>query len=566
MSLVFEDDELCKKCEQPKPDEGWINVPSWKDSWLGKRLDDRYIVVQQLGSGVTSAVYRIVLEHLNREFAAKILTDKKVIESPRWQREARSLAKLRNPHVVRIVEVIEEAHSVVLITEYIDGTTIEDIVERSQGGIPVNRALELVRQIANGIHEAHARDIIHRDLKPANIIVQTLPAIGDFAKILDFGLAKNQSENSSETQGFIGTPDFASPEQIANEPLSAKSDIYSLGGLLFYMLTGQAPFQEPSVMRVLQAHLWGVVPQLGDIRDDLKKLSEVNDLIQKMMAKSPHDRPESAAKVCEMIAHLHLEGEALGAEQTSILGTASEIIESPSLFSVTSSGEIISAKTNSFKIVSRSDDGEQTFTEVNIPSGEVSAIYGKSDSILVGTTDGKIIFMDRENQTFRTVFEDPRRSPIDGIAANPQKVVIASSDSGRLYASVDADDFRRIPNDLQVHCVAVAFEEPIICAASDGKVVVYEINNLGKWKVTKSWPIDKPHDIAISPDGESVAILDFSGGSSLYSRKTGQLLKAFSSDTGHPIGIAFSPDSDLISVDSNGENVTIVNVNSDTVD
>ncbi len=544
---------------EERPENGWTVVPRWKDAWLGRTLDNRYRILQRLGSGVTSTVYRVVLEHLKREFAAKILTDKKVIESPRWQREARALGKLRNPHVVRIVEVIEEKHSVILITEYVQGITIQEIVERSPAGIPAHRALELVRQIANGIHEAHSRNIIHRDLKPANVIVQTLPAIGDFAKILDFGLAKNQAETSSETQGFVGTPDFASPEQIANEKLNAQSDIYSLGGLLFYMLTGQPPFKETSVMRVLQAHLWGVVPKLNDIRPDLKNMDEVNNLIQLMMAKSPHDRPQSAAEVCELIANLGLDGGSLSTESTSVLGTPSEIIETPSLLSVTSVGDIVSAKQNAVRILSTTLN-EESFDEVEIADGEISAIFALSRAVLFGTSNGRIMCMHRDSKTFITHFEDPRRSPINAVAANDKAVIIAASDSGRLYASLDGHDFRRIPNSLDVRCVAVAPDQPIICAASDTEISIYEVNELGKWKVTSTWRVSDPRDIAISPSGDVVAILDFKGLSTLYDRKTGRLIQEFLCAKGVPIGIAFTMHSELIAVETNGDNLTLMNV------
>lgn len=563
-SLVFDHDAMCEKCLEPKPGDGWIAIPSWKDQWLGRILDNRYRIVQRLGSGVTSTVYRIVLEHLKREFAAKILTDKKVIDSPRWQREARVLGKLRNPHVVRIVEVIEERHSVILITEYVEGITIEEIVEGSPDGIPVHRALELVRQIANGIHEAHTRDIIHRDLKPANIIVQTLPAIGDFAKILDFGLAKNQAESSSETQGFVGTPDFASPEQIANEKLNARSDIYSLGGLLFYMLTGQPPFKEKSVMRVLQAHLWGEVPNLSDIRSEFENMTEVNNLIHLMMAKSSHDRPESAAEVCELIANVGLEGGSLSTESTSALGTPSEIIETPSMVSVTSVGDIVSAKRNSVRIFSTALNKEHV-SEIQVPDGEVSALFGLADTIIFGTSNGRVMCMDREKQTFKTHFEDPRRSPINAIAANSHSVIIAASDSGRLYAALDGNDFRRIPNKLDVRCVAVALEAPLICAASDSEIVVYAVNDIGKWKETNRWRIADPRDVAISPDGDIVATLDFKGLSTLYDRKTGRLIQEFLCAKGVPVGIAFTMQSELIAVETNGENLTLMNVSFEAV-
>ncbi len=532
--------------------------------WLGRILDSRYEVVQNLGVGGAAEVYRVVLKDIQRDFAAKIFTNKAIIAAERWKREAASLGKLRNPHVVRLVEVIEEDEYVILITEYVEGKTIRELLRRFPEGLAIHRALEILRQIANGIHEAHLRGIIHRDLKPDNIIIQSLPGIGDFAKILDFGLVKLKHEKSSETIGFVGTAEFASPEQIANENLNVQTDIYALGGVLFYMLTGRAPFNEDSLMKTLQAQMAGDVPSLNAIREEFKNWPGLDQLISAMLSKSQFDRPESAAEVCELIAFLApIKEDEASTSTTSILGTGSEVVENPAFISITSEGEVVSCKDNELNFFSTTLQ-EDTLEDISFPEGDLSALFALSKCVLYGTSQGGVGCLNRIHREFKIMFEDPRRAKITAIAGNKQMVVVAASESGRLYASKDGKDFRRIDNAPDVEYVAVASHHALIGTASDRQICLYHLSEKGKWKKRNCFQSAKVRDLAISNLGDVVAVLDFNGTSTLYDAEDGQVMSEYWCNNGVPVGIAFNGNSDLVTVQQNGSELNLVLVGLDS--
>lgn len=313
--VCYEEDTGCLECSSPQPAEGWPELRKGLDPWLGRVLDERYLLTQQIGRGATASVYRAESLAIPRQFAVKIIyPNTQPARGPsssevmvRLQREVEALGRLRNPHIVRLNDVLELPHRhVAVVMDFVEGDTIEWIVEKN-GPLPVKRACTLVRQIANGVYEAHLAGFTHRDLKPENIMVERLPMGDDFVHILDFGIVHVDGEVSM-TQGFIGTPLYASPEQALGESVDHRSDIYALGAILFFMLTGQPPFLSQNVMQVLRQHVESRPPRLSEVVSTRRFPEDLETLLSHMLAKDPKQRPQSLAEVMHRLDE-HSDGE-----------------------------------------------------------------------------------------------------------------------------------------------------------------------------------------------------------------------------------------------------------------
>ncbi len=211
----------------------------------------------------------------------------------RFLREARAAAALRHPNVATVFHLGEEGGDCFYAMEYIDGETVEAMMKR-EGAIPVRTALEIVLQVARALGAAQKQGLVHRDIKPSNLMIVREDE-GEFTvKVIDFGLAKSAAGNAGEDTatltmgGFLGTPHFASPEQLEERDLDVRSDIYSLGVTLYYMLAGRAPFSG-SLAQVMSQHLHRE-PPLETLADQPKP---VVDLLRHLLAKDPSGRPQT---------------------------------------------------------------------------------------------------------------------------------------------------------------------------------------------------------------------------------------------------------------------------------
>ncbi len=215
----------------------------------------------------------------------------------RFLREARSAAALRHPNVAAVFYLGEQDGSVFYAMEYVDGETIEACIRR-EVGMPAEFALKVVAQVASALAAAQKEGIIHRDIKPSNIMLVRSEDGDVNVKVIDFGLAKSiESDSESATVtltqgGFLGTPHFASPEQLEEGEVDTRSDIYSLGVTLFYMLAGKTPFSG-SMAQVMSQHLYRQ-PPLELLEDQPPVLME---LLKSMLAKSPEERPQTALEL-----------------------------------------------------------------------------------------------------------------------------------------------------------------------------------------------------------------------------------------------------------------------------
>ncbi len=251
----------------------------------------------ELGRGAMGITYKALDTSLHCFVALKVINAaflQSDVARQRFLREARAAAGLRHPNVASVFHLGKDGDSYFYAMEFIDGETVEGLMAR-EGAIAVPLALEIAGQVCRALVAAENQSLVHRDIKPANLML-VRDETGDLlVKVIDFGLAKSVDGTSDETAitmgGFLGTPHFASPEQLEEKPLDIRSDIYSLGVTLWFMLSGKTPFSG-SLAQVMSHHL-NTAPPIGKLTGLPKP---VVDLLERLMAKDPANRPGTAAE------------------------------------------------------------------------------------------------------------------------------------------------------------------------------------------------------------------------------------------------------------------------------
>lgn len=274
------------------PHEFYRSVPlgDLAEMLEGRQLD-HFSVQQIIGGGGMGAVFRGVDQRLDRVVAIKVIPGSKRDPETlrRFQVEAQAAARLDHPNIARVFYVGEAEQWNYIVFEYIDGINIRDLVEM-EGPLTIDDAVFYARQIAEALQHAHERDVVHRDIKPSNILVTP----SGMAKLVDMGLARDTSLDKStgdQTASGVtlGTFDYISPEQARNpRDADVRSDLYSLGCTLFYMLTGNPPFPEGTALQKLLNHGSLPPPDPRGWREDIS--DQLYDIMMKLMAKRPADR------------------------------------------------------------------------------------------------------------------------------------------------------------------------------------------------------------------------------------------------------------------------------------
>jgi len=279
---------------------GTLNGSSIDDdqSWLGKKLG-RFQIVEVLGKGAMGVVFRAHDPDLRRDVALKILarqfirTQKKTYRLEQFIREARSAGRLSHPNTVTVFEIGQDQGWYFIAMELIEGKTLFDLVRKRKKQVPYEMVGELIAQAADALSAAHKLGIIHRDIKPSNLM---LTADGRI-KVADFGLAQmanDEGEFDLPTKA-VGTPYWMSPEQCRGQTAIPQSDIYALGALLFFALTGEVPFRGKTKREILNQHLSTPVPDPRKYRKDIPETFV--KIIQRAMAKNPAERYQDAAEM-----------------------------------------------------------------------------------------------------------------------------------------------------------------------------------------------------------------------------------------------------------------------------
>ena len=276
------------------------------DSLVGTTLAGKYRIDARLNEGGMGTVYRGTHVLMDKTVAVKVLrpslaADEKIVA--RFSREARAASRISHPNALNVTDFGEdESGNVFLVMEYLSGKTLKQVI-REVGPLPLARVVDITRQIGDALNAAHEQGVVHRDLKSDNIMLVDTMA-GDHAKVLDFGIAKiNEPDGAVDTNLtapnlVIGTPQYMSPEQCSQDvEIDSRSDIYSLGVILFEMLVGHVPFSGESPTMVMMKHLQEPVPSVMEERSDVP--ASVARVVARALAKVRDNRYQNVASLIE---------------------------------------------------------------------------------------------------------------------------------------------------------------------------------------------------------------------------------------------------------------------------
>ena len=285
-------------------------------------LSGRYRLESKLGSGGMSTVYLALDEVLDRPVAVKLLhreISEEEDQLERFRREARAAARLSHPNLVGVIDAGEDDGRPYIVFEYIDGRTLKRRIQE-EGPLPVDEAVAYAIEIGRGLTAAHARKLVHRDVKPQNVLID--PA--GRAKVTDFGIARSPEQKGMTATGrVLGTTDYVSPEQAMGEDVDERSDVYSLGVVLYEMLTGDVPFQAETQVGVAMKHVNEPMPDVQAKRPEVSAV--VASVVDRATTKDPRDRYNTVA---EMVRDLEQTLEVEAARRGGTSGEATSVLDS----------------------------------------------------------------------------------------------------------------------------------------------------------------------------------------------------------------------------------------------
>lgn len=284
--------------------------PTDPSDLTGTVLAGRYRILRKLGEGAMGAVYEGEHLRIGRRDAIKVLlaapTDAEAVA--RFDRGARNLSAIRHPNVCTLYDYGETEHgSPFLALEMIDGESLLEVLER-EGTLPPARAIGIARQIAAALQAAHDADIVHRDLKPGNVMIERGRDGSDVVKVVDFDIAKGPEPESAEEVtrlGYmVGTPAYVSPEQLMGERLDGRSDVYSLGIVLFRMLSGALPFRGENTEQVMLRRLTTPPLTIEEVSEAASNVPGMQAVLDRALARDREDRWQTAAEFATRLGEL----------------------------------------------------------------------------------------------------------------------------------------------------------------------------------------------------------------------------------------------------------------------
>jgi eukaryotic-like serine/threonine-protein kinase len=343
-------------------------------SRLGQVISGRYLIKELIGEGGMGSVYLAEHTHMRKRVALKLLhaemsNNEEVLA--RFRREAEAAAHIEHPNVVAATDFGQTGDGgFFLVLEYVEGTSLRDALRA--GPMPVVRALHITRQIAFALERAHDAGIVHRDLKPENVMLVKKEEDPDFVKVLDFGIARFEAHAQRDAGQqpltrlgtILGTPEYMAPEQALGETVTAVSDLYAVGVMLYEMLTGKHPFEADDRMAILSMHLIAPVPRMADRAPSVQVPPAVEGVVRRLLEKDAKARFVNGRALADAIE-----------EAASVSGIALPVVASP--HSSRESMPRIAMPTSSQRMLAAP------------PSGPVSAAQWSREDALAKTSYGE---------------------------------------------------------------------------------------------------------------------------------------------------------------------------------
>ena len=254
---------------------------------IGTLIGERYRLEERIGSGGMSSVYRAFDPMLERWVAIKLM-HRDISHDPdqleRFRREARTVAQLNHPHVVTVIDAGEDDGAPYIVFEYVEGETLKERIRRL-GRLPVSEAVAYAIEIGRALEAAHASKLVHRDVKPQNVLIDR----DGRAKVTDFGIARSlEAQGLTATGRVLGTTDYVSPEQALGHEVTGQSDIYSLGIVVYEMLTGETPFKADTQVAVAMRHVRDPLPDVQRRRPEIS--ASLAAVVERATAKETQNR------------------------------------------------------------------------------------------------------------------------------------------------------------------------------------------------------------------------------------------------------------------------------------
>jgi serine/threonine-protein kinase len=261
---------------------------------IGTLISERYRLEEKIGSGGMSSVYRAFDPTLERWVAIKLM-HRDISHDPdqleRFRREARAVAQLNHPHVVTVIDAGEDDGAPYIVFEYVEGETLKDRIRRL-GRLPVSEAVAYAVEIGRALEAAHASLLVHRDVKPQNVLIDP----DGRAKVTDFGIARSlEAQGLTATGRVLGTTDYVSPEQALGREVTGQSDIYSLGIVLYEMLTGEVPFKADTQVAVAMRHVRDPLPDVQRRRPEIS--ASLAAVVERATAKETENRYQDVSQM-----------------------------------------------------------------------------------------------------------------------------------------------------------------------------------------------------------------------------------------------------------------------------
>jgi serine/threonine protein kinase len=516
-------------------------------------------VLEELNRGGMGVIYKARQQALNRVVALKVITPERLGHPDvlkRFQREVQAAALLSHPNIVTVFHTDLDGPRPYLVMEYVTGIDLHKLVKRV-GPLPVSEACAYVLQAAEGLQHAYEQGLVHRDIKPANLMVTPSPldprsrsGRPPRVKILDLGLARMTTPGGgpgdlTQSGEFLGTPDFIAPEQAEDSrKADVRSDLYSLGGTLYFLLTGEVPFPGGNVLQKLRRQLTEAPPSAAARRPDVPPT--VDRVIRRLMARAPGERFQTPAELLETLtavlrdpdAFVHPDGEASpptgagGALPTEHYQTPAELLAVIQMLAVGSDP-----------------------SPPRTPAIEVKAHDGGVQSLSL-SSDGQLLLSGGLDQALRlwearglreTLWITENVGPVEQVALTPKGKWAASCAARpireevvvQLWDLASGREVRRLKGLTdRMRCVAVAPDGRRVAAGDDRTIRVWAVDKPGSPSICLTGHTDEVSSVAFLP-GEVLLSGSKDGTVRLWDVKTGEVKKVLSGHVGPVVCVAF---------------------------